>query len=92
MPSIKNHSCVEKVILYGSRAKGNYREGSDIDMALVTGEGWADDVLLKIMGDFDDSSLPYIVDISDLAALKNQDLIEHIRSVGKVLYEKSVSS
>lgn len=76
---------VKKVILYGSRAKGNYREGSDIDMAVV-----ADDVVdtSEIQNMFEESYLPYIADISDFSKLTNSDLIEHINRRGKLLYER----
>ncbi len=82
---------VKKVLVYGSRAKGNYREGSDIDMTIVEDEKIPFDVLLKIVNDFDDSMLPFLVDISIFSKLTNPDLIEHISHVGKVIYKKQYS-
>ena len=55
---------VKQVILYGSRAKGNYRNGSDIDLALKTGESFTFTDLLRVGNDFDDSYMPYFVDVS----------------------------
>jgi predicted nucleotidyltransferase len=77
---------IKQVILYGSRAKGKYRDGSDMDLTLkTTGEfTWTD--LLHIAGDFDDSDMPYFVDVSIYHQLSNPDLVAHIDRVGKVLY------
>jgi uncharacterized protein len=78
---------VEKVILYGSRAKGNYRNGSDIDLTLI-GEGLNLDVLNKIDMKIDDLLLPYSFDNSIYRQINNPDLVEHIERVGKVFYKK----
>ena len=83
-----NHPEVEKVILYGSRAKGNYRSGSDIDLTLL-GNGLTPDILGKIRGELDDGPLPYRVDLSILSHITHADLVDHIRRVGVVFYEKS---
>jgi predicted nucleotidyltransferase len=77
---------IKQVILYGSRAKGTYRPGSDIDMALKTDDTFIRSDLLHIAGDFDDSDIPYFVDVSIYAQLSNPDLKAHIDRVGKVLY------
>ena len=80
------YSGIEQVVLYGSRAKGNYRKGSDIDLTLKTKEIFTRTDLLHISGDFDDSDIPYFVDVSIYDKLSNPDLKAHIDSVGKVLY------
>ena len=76
---------VKQVILYGSRAKGNYRSGSDIDMTLKTDNTFTRTDLLRIAGDFDDSDMPYLVDLSIYNDLSNPDLKAHIDRVGKAL-------
>lgn len=81
-------SSVQKVLIYGSRAMGNFREGSDIDMTIIADKNFSHDDLLKVKCLFDDSYLPYLTDISDFSKLKNQNLIDHILRNGKVLYEK----
>jgi predicted nucleotidyltransferase len=58
-----HYSAIEKVILYGSRAKGNYRNGSDIDLCLV-GKTLDVFILLKIENDVDNLLLPYNIDLS----------------------------
>jgi len=77
---------IKEVIIYGSRAKGNYRPGSDIDITLKTTSGFCWNDLLRISSDFDDSDMPYFVDVSIYDTLKNSDLTDHIDRVGKVLY------
>jgi predicted nucleotidyltransferase len=79
---------VERAILYGSRAKGNYRSGSDIDVTLLGREDLTLDVLLRIMGDIDDLLLPYTVELSILRDIHDRDLLDHIRRVGVTFYEK----
>ncbi|HAZ96713.1 MAG TPA: hypothetical protein DCW73_05700 [Treponema sp.] len=78
---------IKKVVVYGSRAKGNFQEGSDIDLTIIE-EEIPSSVLLKLVNDFDDSLLPIKVDISIFSKLTNQDLIDHIKRVGQVFYQK----
>ena len=78
---------VEKAVLYGSRAKGNYKRGSDIDLTLF-GSGLNASVLSQISSGLDDLLLPQKIDISVFAKISHSDLIEHIRRVGVVFYEK----
>jgi uncharacterized protein len=78
---------VEKAVLYGSRAKGNYKRGSDIDLTLF-GSGLNPSVLSQISSGLDDLLLPQKIDISIFAKISHADLIDHIRRVGVVLYEK----
>ena len=77
---------IKQVVLYGSRAKGKFRTGSDIDLSLKTDNTFTRSDLLHIAGDFDDSDIPYFVDVSIYDKLSNPDLKAHIDRVGKVLY------
>lgn len=79
---------IEEAIIYGSRAKGNYRRGSDIDLTLK-GERFTLSDLLKLENEIDDLLLPYTFDLSILHQITNPDLIDHIERVGKVFYTKS---
>ena len=83
-----HHPEIEKAVLYGSRAKGNYRTGSDIDLTLF-GRDLDLKLLGRIDGEFDDSSLPYKIDLSIFSNLTHPDLNEHIQRVGVVFYEKT---
>ena len=82
----RKYSDIKQVILYGSRANGKCRKGSDIDLSLKTGEQFTFSDLLRISGDFDDSDIPYFVDVSIYDKLSNADLKSHIDRVGKILY------
>ncbi len=82
------YDCINKVVVYGSRAKGNYRAGSDIDLSLF-GDNIYLDVLQKIENELDDLLLPYNIDLSIFNKIENNDLIEHIKRVGIVFYEKN---
>jgi predicted nucleotidyltransferase len=73
---------IKKAILYGSRAKGNYRNGSDIDITLI-GDDLDLTILFKIETELDDLLLPYKIDLSIFHQIENTDLIEHIQRVGK---------
>ncbi|CAG4995600.1 hypothetical protein DYBT9275_01677 [Dyadobacter sp. CECT 9275] len=89
--AIKNilaqHEEVEQAILYGSRAKGNFKPASDIDLVLK-GEKLNITILNKIANELDDLLLPYIFDLSVFHQISNVDLLEHIERVGRVLYAK----
>lgn len=84
---LAGHPAVEKAILYGSRAKGNFKRGSDIDLTLV-GSGLVYRDLLKIMGELDDLLLPYTIDLSILHMIDHAGLLDHIERVGQELYRR----
>lgn len=77
---------VGEAILYGSRAKGSYRLGSDIDLTLKGNELSYQD-LLNIELALDDLLLPYKIDLSLHHQLDNPQLIDHIARVGKPFYK-----
>ncbi len=78
--------CITQVILYGSRAKGNYKIGSDIDLALIAQGEIPHSLLLKIDNALDELDLPYSFDISLLQQISNESLLDHIERVGVVFY------
>lgn len=73
---------IKEVVIFGSRAKGNYREGSDIDLALI-----GEDITPKLLSDLDlqieDWGLLYKVDILDFKKHKTTPIGEHISRVKK---------
>ncbi len=71
------------MILYGSRAKG-----SDIDLTIV-GDALTQSHLLKIANELDDLLLPYKIDLSLMRQIEDEALLEHIRRVGEVFYERA---
>lgn len=84
----KTHPKISKVWLYGSRALGTYRLGSDIDLCLE-GPLLNTTDLLQIENQLDDLLLPWKIDLSIRQGIDNGDLLEHITQNGKILYEKT---
>jgi predicted nucleotidyltransferase len=84
----QKYLAVESVVLYGSRAKGNFKSGSDIDITLVGKELCYND-LINISLELDDLLLPYEFDLSIYNDITSGSLLEHIKRVGVELYEKA---
>ena len=78
---------IREVHVFGSRAKGNYRLGSDVDLAIMNRDVPVGR-LAKIKGDFEESSLPYIIDLVDYTRLDNPEFTGHIERVGKPFYQR----
>ena len=81
---------VEKAVLYGSRAKGDYKNGSDIDLTLYGGTDLTLKVLYKIMNEIDDLLLPYTIDLSIFHNINDPDVLDHVQRVGVTFYEKKI--
>ena len=79
---------VEEVILYGSRARDDYKNGSDIDFTLRGGNSLTHKILSKIASDLDDQLLPYTIDLSIYDNLNNQDIINQIDLEGVTFYKR----
>ena len=79
---------VEKAVVYGSRAKGCNRRFSDVDLTLM-GQDLTRQDLRNVVNEIDDLLLPYEFDLSLFSQLTNDALIDHIKRVGKTIYEKS---
>jgi uncharacterized protein len=82
--TIKKNLKIQKIILFGSRAKDTYKKGSDIDISIIS-----EDLSLKELNQIkmmlDDLMLPYKIDLLDYGRISNNDLKEHINRVGKIL-------
>lgn len=79
---------IKKAVVFGSRAKGNYKAGSDIDIAI-----YGDDITFDTVSSLhslleDESPLPYLFDIVDYTHLDHKELREHIDRVGIIIYER----
>jgi predicted nucleotidyltransferase len=79
---------VSQVILYGSRAKGNFKRGSDIDLCLL-GAGLSTRTLLQLDSALDDLLLPYKIDLSIREHIDNPELLAHIERVGTSFYRRN---
>ncbi len=84
---LAEHPAIERAILYGSRAKGSYKNGSDIDLTLI-GAGLDLSTQFAVAGALDDAPIPYTVDLSIFTQISNPNLVEHIERVGKVFYQR----
>ena len=85
---IESCASIDEVVIYGSRAKGNYKEGSDIDITLkgeITKEDFS-----KLYHELDESYIPYKFDISIYNQLQSEALLEHINRVGKTFYKRNI--
>ncbi len=78
---------IEEVLLYGSRAKGNFRANSDIDLALI-GEKIDLSLKFKIENKLDDLCLPYKIDLLIMDKIVDANLKSEINKYGKPLYRK----
>jgi len=83
----KKYPDVKNVFVFGSRAKGTYKQGSDIDLAIMN-KGVKDTFIRKMKSDFEDSSLPYTVDLVNYPTLKHPELKNHIDRVGVPLFQR----
>jgi uncharacterized protein len=66
------------VKVYGSRAKGNYQRGSDIDLAFSS----ATDCSASLHEALDALPTPYLFDVTHIETLRHEGLREHIERVG----------
>ncbi len=78
---------IETLVLYGSRALGTYKNGSDIDLVML-GEKLDSAVLGKFSLALDDLLLPYTFDLALFSQIENQELRKHIERVGQTLYKR----
>ncbi|MDE6577603.1 MAG: nucleotidyltransferase domain-containing protein [Muribaculaceae bacterium] len=82
---LKKNPKIRKAIVFGSRAKGNYRTFSDVDLTLL-GTNLTISDLSALEEDLYYSYLPYIFDVSIFESIKNSALREHIERVGVEIY------
>lgn len=82
----RRHANIEKVLIFGSRSKGSYRAGSDIDLAVV-GQGIDYNQLLAIQCEIDDLELLYSIDLLDYQKEKGTPIGDHIDRVTQIFYE-----
>ena len=84
---IRSHPHVQKVVLYGSRALGRQRAGSDIDICLVA-PSMALGELLELGAALDDLLLPWNVDLQLRHLIAHEGLVSHLDRAGQLLWER----
>jgi predicted nucleotidyltransferase len=86
---LERHVEIREARIFGSRAKGNYRPESDVDIAIF---GDVDSVLAsRIASELDDLPLPYLFDVQAYACIKHAPLRDHIDRVGLPLFVRADS-
>lgn len=87
---LKKYEEVESAKIFGSRARGDYRKGSDIDIALF-GDELTHTINTKIFYDIDDLYLPYNIDLINFNSLGEENTIrENILKEGVDIYVKKL--
>ena len=79
------HPVIESAVLYGSRATGRFKPGSDIDLILM-GKNLTNRTLLDVRVELRDSNLPYMVDVVAENEIKDENLKREIDATGKIFY------
>ncbi len=80
---------IEKAIIFGSRAIGNYKKGSDVDIA-ICGDSITLDIVSEVSVKLNEElPLPYYFDILHYGSIKHKSLKKHIDDLGKVFYARS---
>ena len=80
---------IEEAIIFGSRAKGNFKKGSDIDLA-VRGKGIDHEVVASLSFLLnEESATPYFFDIVHFEEISEKELLEHINRVGQCIYSRA---
>lgn len=74
---------VDKVLIFGSRARGDYKRTSDIDLAIKGGD------VVKFTLKMEETSTLLEFDVVDLDGSITQELYSSIMAEGKIIYEKS---
>ena len=78
---------IERVVLFGSRAKGSYRPGSDVDL-MIQGRAVTDATVTQLADQLNEVlPLPYFFDVLNENTLSNDALLQHIKRVGIILFD-----
>lgn len=86
--AIKRFSEIETVFVFGSRAIGNYKKGSDVDIA-IKGANITNNIVIKLSTILNEElALPYYFDVINYKTIENVNLKKHIDNIGKILYRK----
>lgn len=84
---LRRHAEVTQAKIFGSRATGDARPASDVDLALWGNVSAA--LVSTIAGELDELPLPYLFDVQAYDAISHQPLREHIDRVGRILYART---
>ena len=77
---------IDKALIFGSRAKGNYKHGSDVDICLMGNQISLHHSASLAWRLNEETNLPWHFDILIYHDLTNQELIDHIDRIGIQIY------
>lgn len=83
---LRHYPDIKWVKIYGSRAKGNERRGSDIDLAFSSEINYS----AHLLDTLDNLPTPYLFDVTHYESLKHEGLKSHIDHVGVVIYSQEI--
>lgn len=84
---LASYHVIEEAYIFGSRAKGNYKNGSDVDIA-IKGENVTYQSILDISSCLNEETMmPYHFDVLNYYSINNKELCEHIDRAGILLYK-----
>ena len=88
LKAVRQSPEIEQAVIFGSRAKGNSKSGSDVDLA-VKGKNITSRTISNLRTLLEEElPLPYFFDVLHYEKVNNKELTEHIDRVGKIIYEK----
>ena len=86
---LRQYKEIDKAVLFGSRAMGNYKKASDVDITIM-GENADFNLAAKIKSHFEnDTYLPYFFDIISYNTIQSEELKQHIKMYGKTILDKN---
>jgi len=85
--TLQKNRNITKIVLFGSRAKGTYHVGSDVDLALFGDQLRLND-LLDLSIEIEKLNLPFRFDLIIYERIKENSLLDHIKRVGVNLFER----
>lgn len=83
----KKYDFIDKIILYGSRAKGNFSDRSDVDLVVI-GKPKDRFEVSRVLNEIEETSFPYNIDLQLYSDIKNSQLLDHINRLGKTFYKR----
>lgn len=81
----RRYASIETVIVFGSRAKGTFRDDSDVDLTFK-GNNLTTNILSNVMTDIGNINSPFLFDISLYDSINSSSLKDLIDSEGKIFY------
>ena len=88
LSELSKYDQIESAVIFGSRAMGNYKLGSDIDL-VIYGKGVNHEILNRLSFRLNEElPLPYYFDVLVYHLVESEALKEHINEFGKVIYRR----